>query len=68
MLQRSGSPPDANRVLLGAVRLAKPNSPWAHHRYRRNTRKRERASARHSKHEALRDRLLSAIGGAPTPR
>lgn len=54
-------------ALVGAIRLAKPESPWAHHRYARHPRKQAEASARHAKRQALRDRLRNLIGGAPSP-
>jgi hypothetical protein len=57
--------------LYAAVRLAKPNSPWARWRYRRRRAERmERARARHERDtrlDALGVRIRDAIGGAPTP-
>lgn len=53
---------------IAAVRLAKPNSPWAHWRYRGE--KLDRARARFDpdrRGEVLGTRLRDAIGGAPTP-
>jgi hypothetical protein len=55
-------------ALVGAVRLAKPDSPWAHRRYADRPHKRARAVARHAKRQALRDRLRNLIGGAPSPQ
>jgi hypothetical protein len=55
-------------ALVGAIRLAKPDSPWAHRRYGGQPHKRARAIARHEKRQALRDRLRNLIGGAPTPQ
>jgi hypothetical protein len=56
--------------LYAAVRLAKPNSPWARWRYRgRRAGRLERARARHardSRLDALGLRVRDAIGGAPT--
>jgi hypothetical protein len=47
--------------LVGAIRLAKPNSPWAHRRYGES--KRARAEKRFP---ARRSRWRELIGGAPT--
>jgi hypothetical protein len=54
-------------ALVGAIRLAKPGSPWAHRRYGDHSRKQAEAAARHAKRQALRDRLRNFIGGAPSP-
>jgi hypothetical protein len=57
--------------LVAAVRLAKPNSPWARRRYRgRRAHRLERATARHERDtrlNAMGVRIRDAIGGAPTP-
>lgn len=53
-------------ALVGAIRLAKPGSPWAHRRYADDPRKRERAIARHGKRADLRARVRDAIAGAPS--
>jgi hypothetical protein len=57
--------------LVAAVRLAKPNSPWARRRYRgRRAHRLERATARHERDtrlDAMGVRIRNAIGGAPTP-
>jgi hypothetical protein len=52
--------------VIGAVRLAMPNSIWAHHLYRKDGRKLERSKGRHARVEKRRRRLLNAIGGAPS--
>jgi hypothetical protein len=56
--------------LYAAVRLAKPNSPWARWRYRgRRAERLERARTRHardSRLDALGVRVRDAIGGAPS--
>ena len=54
-------------ALVGAIRLAKPGTPWAHRRYVRHLHKQAEAAARHAKRQALRDRLRNLIGGAPSP-
>lgn len=53
-------------LLVGAVRLARPGSPWARVRYRTKRDKRLRAAARYqatSAHERYRQRVLDALGG-----
>jgi hypothetical protein len=56
--------------LYAALRLAKPNSPWAHRRYRGSrAHLLERARARYApdrRLDALGTRLRNAIGGAPS--
>ncbi len=55
--------------LVGAMRLAKPHSPWARVFYKPGSKRMLRAGARQRKHEARWDartkRLLDLIGGAP---
>jgi hypothetical protein len=54
-------------VLIGAVRLARPGSPWAHVRYRSRPEKQLRATTRYrpaSARERHRQRVLDAIGGS----
>jgi hypothetical protein len=51
---------------VGALRLARPGSPWAVIRYRRNSGKQQRAAARFrpsAAHEKTRQRVLAALGG-----
>lgn len=54
---------------VGAVRLAKPHSPWARLFYKPGSRRRLRAEARQRKHDrrwgAKEKRVLDVIGGAP---
>jgi hypothetical protein len=53
----------------GALRLAKPDSPWAKRRYgERNPEKQARAEARygHRRIDRFKDRFRDAIGGRPT--
>jgi len=56
-------------ALVGAVRLAKPHSPWARLFYRPGSRRRLRAEARQRKHDerwaSRTKRVLDAIGGTP---
>jgi lysyl-tRNA synthetase class 2 len=58
-------------ALIGALRLAKPNSPWARWRYLPGSRKITRAVARASRHDArwerLKHRIFDAVAGRPTP-
>ncbi len=57
-------------ALFGAVRLARPSSPWARWRYRPGSRKESRAQRRDVKHRdrwvARGRRLQDAIAGRPT--
>jgi hypothetical protein len=57
-------------ALVGAIRLARPNSPWARWRYRVGSRKQARAIAREDRHHArwVRRRrwLQDALAGGPT--
>jgi hypothetical protein len=51
---------------IGALRLARPGSPWAAIGYRRNLQKQQRAAARYrptASHEKARQRALAALGG-----
>ena len=56
--------------LIGAVRLGKPGSPWAHWFYQRNQQKlarsHDRFDDRDRKLTRLKDRLYDVIGGAPS--
>jgi hypothetical protein len=52
--------------VVGAVRLAKPGSPWARRRYREDSRKHARAQQRHARQQSQRDRLMDLIGGTPS--
>jgi hypothetical protein len=59
-------------ALVGAVRLARPGSPWDRHLYRRRPRAAARARRRAERHDArwgrLERRVGDALGGAPTPQ
>jgi hypothetical protein len=50
---------------IGAIRLAKPGSPWAKRRYPAGSRKLERALARDAKRGDRYQRWQDLIGGAP---
>ncbi|WP_028811372.1 hypothetical protein [Streptomyces flavidovirens] len=56
-------------ALVGAIRLARPGSPWAKHFYRRRPRARARAALRRRRHDrrwsGLSRRFQDLIGGAP---
>ncbi|HYW23063.1 MAG TPA: hypothetical protein VE953_02800 [Terriglobales bacterium] len=53
-------------AIAGAVRLAKPTSPWAHRRYRSGSAKLARAEARFGPaYEARWNRVRDLVGGAP---
>ncbi len=53
-------------AVVGAVRLARPRSPWARRRYAREPRKLERAQERDRRDTARRVRWMNRIGGAPS--
>ncbi len=52
--------------LVGAIRLARPGSPWAKRRYAPGSKKLERATARWARIESRRWRLGDLIAGAPS--
>ncbi|MEU2514396.1 hypothetical protein [Streptomyces syringium] len=56
-------------AIVGAVRLARPGSPWARRFYRHRRRARAKARARAHRHdqrwEAVRNRLHDLVAGAP---
>ena len=59
--------------LVGAIRLAKPNSPWAHWRYRRRPKKTARAerrfgAERQQRLDRWRDRIGGGVGEEPPAR
>ncbi|MBB4665118.1 hypothetical protein [Conexibacter arvalis] len=51
--------------IVGAIRLAKPRTPWARWRYAEGSRKLARAQARAARHAERRERWQDRIGGAP---
>jgi len=55
-------------AIAGAVRLAKPNSPWAHRRYKPGSAKLARAEKRFGPAYQVRwNRIRDLVGGAPNP-
>jgi hypothetical protein len=52
---------------VGAIRLAKPRSPWARWFYKPGSQKLERAIVRHDRSGVRRRRWSDRIGGAPSP-
>jgi lysyl-tRNA synthetase, class II len=52
--------------MIGAIRLAKPGSPWARRRYRDGSRKLARAEARSARHARRYRRFQDVVAGAPT--
>jgi hypothetical protein len=55
-------------ALAGAIRLAKPGSWWAVHRYASRPRRARRAARRYGQHHQERwNRLRDLVGGAPLP-
>ena len=58
-------------AMVGALRLARPGSPWARWRYasrpRRMARSERREERFHRRVAAFKTRLMDAVAGAPTP-
>jgi lysyl-tRNA synthetase, class II len=53
-------------AVVGAIRLARPRSPWARRRYHEGSRKREKSETREQRWAARKMRWRDAIGGAPS--
>jgi lysyl-tRNA synthetase class 2 len=53
--------------LVGAIRLAKPESPWARRRDRPGSKKLRKSTARYERSRQRYSRWQDRIGGAPTP-
>ena len=53
-------------AVIGAIRLARPGSPWAQRRYGHAPKKIEKATARDRKWARRRLRILDLVGGAPS--
>ena len=51
--------------LVGAIRLAKPGSPWARRRYAPGSAKLARATRRHERHQRRYQRFQDRVAGAP---
>jgi hypothetical protein len=51
--------------LVGAIRLAKPDSPWARRRYPSGSRKLARAADRHERHTRRYQSFQDRIAGSP---
>jgi hypothetical protein len=51
--------------LVGAIRLAKPSSPWARKRYAPGSRKLARGTARYERHTRRYQRFQDRLAGAP---
>ena len=51
--------------LIGAIRLAKPGSPWANRRYKPGSKKLAKAEKRFGRHTARYQRFQDRIAGAP---
>ena len=51
--------------LIGAIRLAKPGSPWADRRYPPGGKKLAKAEKRYGRHTARYQRFQDRIAGAP---
>jgi hypothetical protein len=55
-------------AIVGAVRLAKPDSFWARRRYPEGSRKRIRSEARYARHTRRYQSFQDKVAGAPTPK
>jgi hypothetical protein len=53
-------------ALVGAIRLAKPGSPWARRRYRARPGKQTEAAARDARRQRILTRVRNLVGGAPS--
>jgi hypothetical protein len=53
-------------AVIGAIRLAKPHSPWARRFYQGDGRRLARAQERWTRLEARRRRALNALAGTPS--
>jgi hypothetical protein len=53
--------------LIGAIRLAKPNSIWARRRYPDGSPKRIESESRYARHTRRYQRFQDTVAGAPTP-
>jgi hypothetical protein len=51
--------------LIGAIRLAKPDSPWASRRYKPGSKKLARSEKRYGKHTIRYQRFQDRVAGAP---
>ncbi len=49
--------------LVGAIRLARPGSPWARRRYPEGSRRLARATERYARHDRRMDGFRRLIGG-----
>ena len=54
--------------LIAAIRLAKPDSPWARRRYPEGSRKRIKSERRYARHTARYQRFQDRVAGAPSPK
>jgi hypothetical protein len=55
-------------ALIGAIRLAKPDSFWARRRYAEGSRKRIKSEKRYARHTRRYQRFQDRVAGAPTPK
>jgi len=52
--------------LIGSIRIAKPNSPWARRFYKEGSRKLAKSQARAARHTRRYQRFQNQVAGAPT--
>jgi hypothetical protein len=55
-------------AVIGAIRLAKPDSFWARRRYPEGSKKRLRSERRYARHTRRYQRFQDTVAGAPTPK
>ena len=54
-------------AMIGAIRLAKPDSFWARRRYPEGSKKRIRSERRYARHTERYQRFQDRVAGAPNP-
>jgi hypothetical protein len=55
-------------AIIGAIRLAKPDSFWARRRYAEGSKKRTKSERRYARHTRRYQRFQDTVAGAPTPK
>jgi hypothetical protein len=55
-------------AVIGAIRLAKPDSLWARRRYAEGSKKRIKSERRYARHTRRYQRFQDKVAGAPTPK
>ena len=55
-------------AIIGAIRLAKPDSFWAQRRYAEGSKKRSKSERRYARHTRRYQRFQDTVAGAPSPK